>query len=95
MSKMVTKFMPAQYVNSNTNQLQDLTGILGKEILSAGEIGSNENSNLSRCANGQHWASPLSGHQGLKYVKNISSRSKNIQTETTYNLFMTSESPKI
>ena len=83
MSKMVTKFMPAQYVNSNTNQLQDLTGILGKEILSAGEIGSNENSNLSRCAKGQHWASPLSGHQGLKYVKNISSRSKNIQTETT------------
>ena len=50
MSKMVTKFMSAQYVNSNTNQLQDLTGILGKEVLSAGEIGSYENSNLSRCA---------------------------------------------
>ena len=49
MSKMVIKFIPAQYVNSNTNQLQDLTGILGKEILSAEEIGSNENSNLSRC----------------------------------------------
>ena len=54
MSKMVTKFMSAQYVNSNTNQLQDLTGILGKEVLSAGEIGSYENSNLSRCAKRQH-----------------------------------------
>ena len=63
MSKMVTKFIPAQYVNSNTNQLQDLTGILGKEILSTGEIGSNEHSNLSRCAKRQHWAGPLSGHQ--------------------------------
>ena len=46
MSKMVIKFIPAQYVNSNTNQLQDLTGILGKEVLSAGEIGSNRNSNF-------------------------------------------------
>ena len=52
--------MFAQYVNSNTNQLQDLTGILGMEILSAGEIGSNENSNLSRGAKGQQWAGPLS-----------------------------------
>ena len=68
MSKMVTKFMPAQYVNSNTNQLQDLTGILGKEILSDGEEGSNENSNLSKCAKGQHWAGPLSGHQVLKSI---------------------------
>ena len=40
MNKMVIKFMFAQYVNSNTNQLQDLTGILGMEILSDGEKGS-------------------------------------------------------
>ena len=63
MIKMVTKFMPAHYVNSNTNQLQDLTGILGKEILSDGVVGSNENINLSRGAKRQHSAGPLSRHQ--------------------------------
>ena len=60
---MVIKFIPAQYVNSNTNQLQDSTGILGKEILSDGVVGSNENINLSRGAKRQHSAGPLSRHQ--------------------------------